>query len=204
MLNYSDSSAFSERQTKSIKNIEAAGRQIQKLLENLLQWARTQRGRIEFCPDMIDLKFVVDRKLSLLNSMAKSKNIQLISEIEKETLVYADINMVETILRNLMTNAIKFTEENGIVRVSTSEKEDFVEVTVMDNGVGIAPDKMNTLFRVDKQTSTKGTAGERGTGLGLILCKEFAEKHGGKIWVDSQLGNGSDFHFTLPKEDRSQ
>jgi PAS domain S-box-containing protein len=203
LLNYSDSSAFSEKQIKSIKNIEVAGRQIQKLLENLLQWARTQRGRIEFCPNMVDLKFLVERKLSLLNSMAKSKNIQLISEIETETQVYADANMVETILRNLMTNAIKFTEGNGIVRVSTSEKGEFVEVTVMDDGVGIPPDKMRTLFRVDTQSSTKGTAGERGTGLGLILCKEFVEKHGGKIWVESQLGKGSRFHFTLPKEDKS-
>jgi signal transduction histidine kinase len=118
--------------------------------------------------------------------------------MDQETIIYADVNMFSTVLRNLTFNAIKFTHENGEISIYTKKKKNFYEVTVKDTGVGIPRENIKKIFRVDSNLSTRGTNGEKGTGLGLIVCKELIEKHHGKIWVESVVGKGSEFKFTLP------
>jgi signal transduction histidine kinase len=134
----------------------------------------------------------------LLDNQAKKKCISIITNIGDRCFAYADKNMVDTILRNLLTNAIKFTPENGNIVVSTFNHHDHVEIAVRDTGVGIGKEDMEYIFRIDRKTTTLGTDKEKGSGLGLILCKEFIEKHGGKIWAESELGRGSTFKFTIP------
>jgi len=121
---------------------------------------------------------------------------------KKEISVFADVNMFSTVFRNLVSNAIKFTPENGNITIHLIKKEDFCEITVKDNGIGISKENIRKIFRIDSNHSTLGTNGEKGTGLGLLLCKEFVEKHNGKIWVESAVGKGSRFIFTLPLKDK--
>ncbi len=174
------------------------------LLENLLAWSRSQRGIMEYKPEFINLSEAITDCLMLLQSTARSKNISLQTDIKDTLSVYADANMLMTICRNLVSNALKFTNNNGSVRIYTTMKRifntGFVEIIVEDSGIGIRKENISKLFRVDIHYSEKGTADERGTGLGLILCKEFVEKHGGKIVVESEVGVGSKFIFTLPIE----
>ena len=168
------------------------------LLENLLQWAKSQTGRININPQKIDLLDIVQENLALLKGKADEKSIMLNSEIEKGCVVYADLNMLRTILRNLMSNALKFTHSGGYIRVDAAKRGEFYEIHVEDNGVGIPEENQEKLFKIDSNVSTKGTADEAGTGLGLILVKEFVEKNGGSIHVSSEPGKGSRFFFTLP------
>ena len=153
-----------------------------------------------FQPVEFELTGVITENIELLKSQARKKSIQLTSLVKKNYQVSGDINMIETILRNLLTNAIKFTPQNGLISISAVEMEDYHEITVKDNGVGISPENNSRLFRIDNKYSTKGTEMERGSGIGLILCKEFVEKHGGKIWVESELKKGSEFKFRLPRK----
>ena len=127
------------------------------------------------------------------------KNILMENKIDPSTLINADKNMLSTILRNLISNAIKFTPQEGKICVSASENKEYIEVSVTDTGVGIEEKYIPLLFRIDNKYSTPGTNNETGTGLGLILCREFVEKHKGKIWVESEINKGSRFIFTLPK-----
>ena len=192
-----------DKKKRAIDNIHEAGRHLERLLENLLQWARSQTGRLEYKPSEINLAEIIDRVVSLLSSSAKIKNIRLNSEIEEDIIVYADENMLQTIIRNLMSNAIKFTHRGGEVTVKGKILNGYVEIAVIDNGVGISEEDIDKLFRIDLAFSKSGTNKETGTGLGLILCKEFVERHGGKIWVESQLDKGSEFRFTLPINSRT-
>lgn len=169
------------------------------LLENLLTWSKSQRNKIAFNPEKVNLKIIILNNFALLSEIAFSKNISLINEVEKEMLVNVDRNMIYTVLRNLISNALKFTQNGGKVIVSVKEIDQKVEVCVADSGVGIEKSLIPKLFRIDENFSTAGTSGEKGTGLGLILCKEFIEKHGEKIFVESELNKGSKFIFTLPK-----
>lgn len=169
------------------------------LLENLLQWSRSQTGRLNFKPQKIVLYELVGSTLELLENQAFNKQINLNEAIPKHMIVYADLNLSKTILRNLVSNAIKYTTSGGKINVLASDSDDFVRITVSDTGVGIPPDSLNKLFRIDSKYSTAGTNNEKGTGLGLTLCKEFVELNGGKIWVESQINRGSQFTFTLPK-----
>ena len=168
------------------------------LLENLLLWAHTQTGTIDFHPEVFNLQSSVIDVIALLDNQAKKKCISIITNIRDRCFAYADKNMVDTILRNLLTNAIKFTPENGNIIVSTFNHHDHVEIAVRDTGVGIGKEDIEYIFRIDRKTTTLGTDKEKGSGLGLILCKEFIEKHGGKIWAESELGRGSTFKFTIP------
>jgi len=167
------------------------------LLTNLLDWSRIQTGSITFDPVRQNLFLVTRETFNFIEGAALKKNIIIQLQIDPEVYVEADENMLKTILRNLLSNAIKFTCENGIIIISSSVT-DCVEVSVSDSGVGIPEEKIPLLFNIDTNKSTKGTSRESGTGLGLILCKEFVEKHQGKIWVESQIGIGSQFKFTLP------
>ncbi|MGA2297276.1 MAG: tetratricopeptide repeat protein [FCB group bacterium] len=182
-----------------IKNINKAGNYISELLANLLQWARSQSGRIEFEPQKINLKQAVTENLDLLIVNANKKNLDISYDIEEDTALYADSNMVNTILRNLISNAIKFTDDFGMVKISTDINCNFVQISVSDTGIGISEEDLQKLFRIDVQHTTIGTSKEKGTGLGLILCKEFVDRHGGEILVDSKEGEGTTFKITLPK-----
>ncbi len=168
------------------------------LLENLLQWARSQTGRIRFKSGHICLKEHIVESLEVLESFAKDKQITLSVEIPEDLMGFADEDMLKTIIRNLVSNAIKFTEQGGAVTISAKITGKWVGITVSDTGVGIKEEALNTLFRLDTNCSTQGTAQEKGTGLGLILCKEFVEKQGGKLWAASEVGKGCRFTFTLP------
>ncbi len=173
--------------------------QVYDLLVNLLTWSRTQSGSITYNPENTDISYIVNniKEISLINLL--NKKIQLTSNIRFNTYVFADVNMVTTIFRNLISNAIKFTPNGGKISVSSEEKGNFYEFSVSDTGVGIPKEDQDKLFRTDISYTTPGTQNERGTGLGLILCKEFIEKHGGIIWIVSDKDKGSTFKFTLPK-----
>lgn len=169
------------------------------LLENLLVWASGQIKGVEVMPERISLHALAEENCQMLMSMAIQKQIKLTNETDEEAFIKADKNMVNLILRNLLSNALKFTPEGGSVNIVSQEEGEMHQILVIDNGVGIAPDKLETLFTAHQQVSTKGTGNEKGTGLGLMLCKEFVEKNGGRIWVESDEGKGSIFYFTFPK-----
>lgn len=170
------------------------------LLTNLLDWARSQTGRMVFAPEYFEIvDFILEIKM-LMEEPAGQKGIEIVTELPHNIPVYADIQMIHTVLRNLISNAIKFTNPGGKITIRAIDENDHVAVQVSDTGVGIPNDKIPLLFRIDENYSTKGTGNETGTGLGLILCKEFMEKHGGTISVKSTEGMGSTFSITLPKK----
>ncbi|MDP2365805.1 MAG: HAMP domain-containing sensor histidine kinase, partial [Ignavibacteria bacterium] len=136
--------------------------------------------------------------IALLTSNAEQKNISIINKLDKETFVYADENMMQSIFNNLVTNAIKFTNRNGQISLTTKRMDDMVCFSVKDNGVGMDENQKSMIFEMGKNFTTPGTTNEKGSGLGMILCKDFIEKHGGEIWVESNSGKGSEFFFTIP------
>lgn len=175
-----------------------------KLLENLLEWSRNQKGLIEFNPQPVSMHTLTSEAIEGLKQLAESKAIVINSSIKQGQFIYADNYMLSTVIRNLISNAIKFTDKNGQINISSryvfvedvlGDKQ--LEVSVADTGVGIRKEDIAKLFRIDTAFSSKGTEKESGTGLGLILCKDFVEKHGGRIWVESELGKGSTFKFTI-------
>ncbi|MGE5402401.1 MAG: PAS domain S-box protein [Ignavibacteriales bacterium] len=182
---------FVQHMNNSVKNIY-------ELIENLLDWSRLQTGRIEFNPEELSLREKVESISSLLRNNAITKGIQISNTINKGTFVIADEKMLQCILQNLISNAIKFTGTNGKITISAISAGDFVNVSISDTGVGISKETIAKFFKIDTHISTEGTAREKGTGLGLIICKEFIEKNGGKISLESQLGKGTTFSFTLP------
>ncbi len=184
---------------KFIESINSCAEISYKLLENLLTWSRSQSGSIKYNPIKLDMKTQLYETIYVLAAQASKKNISILNEIKEKELIYADEKMFGTIIRNLISNAIKFTNKNGKIEIS-AEKQDgnWIKIAVKDNGKGISQDVVKNLFKIDKNISTLGTDNETGTGLGLILCKEFVEKHNGKIWVESELGNGASFFFTIP------
>lgn len=181
-----------------LEMMKASANQAYTLLENLLIWSRTQTGRIDFEPGMTNLVEVLRCITTLVEGQLLNKAITLKLETGPELRVWADQNMVETILRNLVTNAIKFTPKGGNIVISATVQDKFLTVAVKDSGIGMTKDALAKLFRIETSFTTRGTENEKGTGLGLILCKEFVEKHGGQIGVESEPGKGSHFWFTLP------
>jgi PAS domain S-box-containing protein len=184
-----------------IRNLYNVSESTSKLLQHLLEWAKTQTDNIEFNPESLDLKSLTNENLSIFSTVANRKNIRIISCINGKKNAYGDKNMVNTILRNLISNAIKFTKEGGLVEISSTAIENGTEICVADNGIGLKQEEIPKLFSISNQIQTPGTANEKGTGLGLILCKEFVEKNGGRIWAESNNGSGSKFYFTLPDLD---
>lgn len=184
---------------KLISEIRSSALHIYNLLLNVLEWARLQSNRAEFTPEKINLSLEVEEVIKLLSVNAISKNISLHNEINKECYLLADRHMLRSILHNLLSNAIKFTEQGGYVKFRASLAGNFYVISVIDNGVGIKPEDVGKIFSIGIQYTTAGTAKEKGTGLGLSLCREMIEKHGGSIWVESKVGVGSSFRFTLPK-----
>lgn len=168
------------------------------LLNDILLWTRSQSGAIPFKPKIFNLKSSIEEVTEFLKPNANTKNITINIDESDKTVVFADVDMLNTILRNLISNAIKFTDSGGIVNISSERTESDILVTISDNGIGIAPNILPRLFDTTKLYSTRGTANEKGTGFGLMLCKKFVEEHGGEIWAESELGKGSKFKFTLP------
>ncbi len=168
------------------------------LLENLLAWSRIQRGVIKYRPQGLDFRNIAFQNITLLAPYAEQKQISIASNIEDEIAVYADYHMIDAVVRNLLSNALKFTYPGGQIKIWAQPAADWVTVAVADTGTGIESEDIPKLFRLDTSYRRKGTAREQGTGLGLLLCKEFVETHQGNIWVESEAGKGSTFKFTLP------
>jgi len=189
---------------KYIGHINSTAKHTLVQLDNLLAWAKTQAGRTYFKPQNINLYNTLHGIVDSLNSSALIKNINLDFYLANNIVVFADENMLMTILQNLISNAIKFTNLGGKVFIQCISKPSQIKITVCDNGVGMDQETCNKLFRIDTTVTTSGTANERGSGFGLILCKEFVEMNGGKIWVKSKLGEGSKFTFTLPTGNKEQ
>lgn len=171
-----------------------------ELLKDLIEWASSQAGKIRYKPAIFEISVLLNEITALMNEAAQMKSISLFSECETSKTVYADRNMIASVLRNLISNAIKFTYPGGIVRITAEQKAGEWSVSVQDNGIGMKKENIEKLFRIDQNYSTFGTQNEKGTGLGLILCKEFVEKHGGTIRVESQPYNGTTFCFTIPEK----
>lgn len=170
----------------------------QTLLRNLLFWAKSQRNEIDFKPHNIFIAIIIDDSIKLLNSLAREKNIKISTNIPADLVCFADENMLNIIVRNLLTNAIKFSNKNSSIRIEYTNTEAELQIHVVDQGVGIPADKLSCLFNAATHFSTHGTNYEKGTGLGLLICREFIEKHHGRIWLESEEGTGSSFSFSIP------
>lgn len=188
---------------KEIKNyiriVYDTSKYVYKLLDNLLEWSRIQTGRIEFNREIINIKEIIKDNIALLESQANNKFIKIHFDLKKDYVVPGDENMLNVILGNLIGNAIKFTPKNRDIFITVHDKVKYFEICIKDAGFGIEQENIQELFKIDSKFRRAGTNNEKGTGLGLVLCKEFVEKHGGKIWVESELEKGSEFKFTLPK-----
>ncbi len=182
-----------------LSSIKDVSEHAYELLQNLLFWARSQTGSIEFHPVVFDVANRINENIELAESQANKKNIQIRSTVNEGQTMTGDINMIDTVLRNLLTNAIKFTPQNGQVVISMKETDGYYDLSIKDTGIGIAAENISRIFKIDSKFSTKGTEKETGTGLGLSLCKEFIERHGGNIRVESEPGHGSTFFVALPK-----
>ncbi len=198
MSRYADTYS-KEKLVELAEMIHGRGQNVFNLLRNLLDWARLQIDGVNFEPENTDLRRVVERCLGLLSPSAIDKGITIVNAID-DRVVFADPNMVDTVMRNLISNAIKFTSPGGEIRISAATDRKTTRVTVSDTGVGIAKSRLDRIFELDRIVSTVGTGGEPGTGLGLPLCKEMVELNGGRFWIDSVECEGSRFHFTLPVE----
>ena len=188
-----------EEKKKYAADIYRSANSIFRLLQNLLDWSRSQTGSLRCTPQELNFRDIYESIENLLRPIAEQKEIRLIAEMPDETNVYADPMMLETILRNLMNNAIKFTNVQGWVKTIVKNDDRMLTVCVEDNGVGMQSDDLVNLFRIDSKVKKKGTNQEDGSGLGLIICNEFIQKNGGSIWVDSESGQGSRFYFTIPR-----
>lgn len=182
-----------------LQDMNKTAKNLYKLIENLLDWARMQQGKIPYLPEKFQLYQLAEYNSELLAEAAKRKKIRIANQIPETFEVFADKNMLQSVIRNLISNAIKFTPVGGDIRISAKKDQngEYV-ISVSDSGIGMSSMQIDTLFQMDFKQNRKGTEGEPSTGLGLMLCKEFIEKHSGKIWVESEVGKGSTFYFTLP------
>jgi len=188
-----------EERKQFIFQIKFSAKNTYSLLQNLLEWASSQSNKTSIVKEKINLGNLTGEAITLLKPIAKNKKILIKSDIPDEMIAYADRNMVSTVILNLLTNAIKFTPQKGFVEIRSYERNNHVEVEVADSGIGISENNQKKLFRLDEKFQTDGTEKEKGTGLGLVLCKEFIEKNNGEIWVESKEGEGSRFYFSLPR-----
>jgi PAS domain S-box-containing protein len=185
-----------------IQMMGVSANNLYRLLENLLEWSQLQRGVITVNPMKFHLLPVVQKSMELIRELANNKGIEILLLIPPHLEVFADEKMLDATLRNLSSNAVKFTPQGGkITIVAAPSKNNFVAISIMDTGIGIPPDMMDDLFKIDVNTNRSGTEGEPSSGLGLILCKEFVERNGGRLWVNSEDGRGATFNFTLPVDE---
>jgi signal transduction histidine kinase len=190
--------SYTKQETKEqIQIIHESANNLYKLLDNLLQWSRTQIGSIVYKPELFPLHPLVQQEIELLENFAEHKSIKIIIRVGSHLMVYADRNIIAIVIRNLINNAIKFSNVSGRILINAEEKDDMIEMAISDSGIGMEEAELKKLFRLDESFTSRGTADEEGTGLGLLLCKEFVEKNHGKIWATSTKGKGSTFYFTL-------
>lgn len=183
---------------KLAKLINQSAKSGRLLLENLLEWSRSQTGTINYHPEKLNLKIITDEVIALNGNNAAQKNISLHNKLSKNCIAFADRNMIRTILRNLISNSIKFTNKGGKIILAANKAKEKVTYSISDNGIGIKSSDIKKLFRIDINPKTIGASQEKGTGLGLILCKEFIEINSGEIWVESEFEKGSTFYFSIP------
>jgi signal transduction histidine kinase len=182
------------------ESMKISATNIYRLLENLLEWSRLKRGGMDFVPEKINLRQKFELYTEVLSESAKKKDIEIVMTISDKIFVFADNHMFDATVRNLVSNAIKFTPTGGKVTVAAENNSDhLIEVKITDSGIGMTKELKEKLFVLNEKTSRPGTDGESSTGLGLLLCKEFIEKNGGKIWVESEVGKGSSFYFSIPE-----
>ncbi|HLN21061.1 MAG TPA: PAS domain-containing sensor histidine kinase [Bacteroidales bacterium] len=179
--------------------IQDSSSRAMSLLMNLLDWARLQTGKIKFNPENLRLSEIIDGVTVMLKDSAQQKSITIYKKISGDIPLVADKAMISNVILNIVSNAIKFTNPGGNVEISSFNDQNELTVIITDNGVGINKNKIEKLFVIEGNQSTRGTLNEEGTGLGLILCKEFISRHGGKIWAESEPGKGSSFFFTIPQ-----
>jgi PAS domain S-box-containing protein len=180
-----------------IQSIYDTSKKTYELLEDLLTWSRSQTGAISFNPERFSLADAVNDVVMFLEHNAENKGINLVSNVSSDTSVFGDYKMIGTIIRNLVSNSIKYTPSGGTITVDSAAAGDMVEISVTDTGIGMDEKVLNSLFKIEQTMSRPGTNKEEGTGLGLLLCREFVHRHGGKIWVESEVGKGSRFVFTV-------
>ena len=187
--------------TLSMRNSAA---NVYQLLENLLLWSRMEQGLIPFRPGAVQLNTIIQESLTMVQGPAKKKEIEITFDKSTGLEVFADVHMLQTVARNLVSNAIKFTPKGGKINIRARSADDnFMEISIRDTGIGMNRNLAGQIFLLGGHTGRKGTEGEPTTGLVLIICKEFIEKHGGKIWVESEEDKGSTFYFTLPARAKS-
>jgi len=187
-----------EETISMVKMIRDSSQSAFNLLENLLEWSKAQTGRIGFNPEQFILVDLLHEVKELMNHLLEQKNIVINFQMDPKLHVYADKNMIHTVMRNLISNSIKFTETDGKIEITAEMMDTEIRISVIDTGIGISKNAMNKLFKISEKVISLGTKNEKGTGLGLLLCKEFVARHGGRIWVESEIGSGSKFTFTLP------
>lgn len=180
------------------KIVHNSSKRLFGLVENLLQWSRTQLGTEEYYPEKLDISLQTQNVISLLKLNAEEKDIVISQKTDNIILAWADANLYSSVLRNLISNAIKFSKVGSVIYVNVHQKNGMIEVSVTDTGIGIRKENQEKLFNIDTTISTNGTFEEKGTGLGLMLCKEFVKINKGSIHVESELEKGSTFYFTLP------
>lgn len=192
---------FSREDIKeSVYNLYQVSEGLYKLIEDLLDWSKIQFNKTVFEPEYFNLNEAAGYVVNTLKSVARDKNLSVVNLVSKNCTIYADKQMIITTLRNLLNNSIKFTPKYGLIKISAGYDLEDLIISVEDTGVGMSPKKAENLFVMGSKVSTAGTQGEKGTGLGLLICKEFIEKHGGKIWVRSEEGKGSTFFLRIPLE----
>lgn len=198
MLTISAKSGDQEDCVEYSQIVHQSTKRILNLLQNLLVWSRMQNGKMKYTPKSVRVEDLVSNTLMIMSPIAKNKDINLQWNVNDDIIATLDSNMIGSVLQNLVTNAIKFTERGGSVTVNAFAESNQLNFAVSDTGVGMDENRLNKLFKIDKNSSSRGTDDEVGTGLGLIICKEFIEAHQGKIWAESTLGKGSSFHFYIP------
>lgn len=193
-----------QKQLAMVQGVSNTANRLFQLLENLLEWARLKRGKIDFAPQKVNLKELVSTAVGLYDDQITLKQLELIIEVEANLFVFADVNMVQTIIRNLVSNAIKFSHREGQIKINARQTDDnLVHLSVVDFGIGMNSHMLSNLFRVTSDAGRQGTEDEPSSGFGLPICKELVEKNGGTIWAESQEGFGSVFNFTLPASPNS-
>lgn len=196
--------AFDESELMEVVGtLNKSASQTFQLLNDLLAWSSIQMGRGEGAKEYIPVSELVSENIAILASEMARKQIEILADIDPALVVFADKFAIQTVLRNLLSNAVKFTGNHGTINVTAEQNHNFVEISVADNGIGISREKHKNLFRVGTVSSSPGTDGEKGTGFGLLLCKDLVNRNGGKIWFESEKGKGSAFHFSLPLHETS-
>jgi len=198
------SSINDEQRNEFYQIINFSAKHTYSLLDNLLNWARTQTGSIKHNPKNTSLTGLIKENITLLDANAKNKNINLFTDVTDDIRILSDPNMIKTVIRNLITNAIKFTHDQGSIKISVETEDDIAKIHITDSGVGISEENIAKIFKVGEHHSTQGTNNEAGTGLGLVICREFVEKNGGRIWVTSKECVGTTFSFTVPLATQAQ